>query len=70
MWSQAKECHSHRRKGVESVLEFLGQWLSTFLGLGCFNRVPCVVLTPNQKVILLLLQRCNFATVMTRNVNI
>lgn len=70
MWPQAKECHSHWRKGAESVLEFLDQWLSTFLVLGCLNAVIHAVLTPHQKIILLLLHRCNFVTVMNRNVNI
>ena len=35
-----------------------------------FNTVPHVVVTPNYKIILLLLHNCNFATVMNHYVNI
>jgi hypothetical protein len=43
----------------------LDQWFSTFLTLTPFNAVPHVVVTPNHKVILLLLHNCIFATVMS-----
>ena len=48
----------------------LQQWLSTFPMLQPFNTVPCVVLTPNHKSIVLLSHNCNFATVANRHVNI
>ena len=35
-----------------------------------FNTVPPAVVTPNHKLILLLLHNCNFATVMDHNINI
>jgi hypothetical protein len=35
-----------------------------------FNTVPHVVVTPNHKVIMLLLHNCNFATIMNHHVNI
>ena len=46
------------------------QWLTSFLILISFNAVPRVVVTPNHKIISLLLQNCNFPTVMNCNVNI
>ena len=42
----------------------LDQWFSTF------NTVPYVVVTPNHKIILLLLYNCNFATVLNYNVDV
>ena len=41
-----------------------------FLMLWLFNRAPHVVVTPNHKIISLLLHNCSFATVMNHNVNI
>jgi hypothetical protein len=46
------------------------QWFSTFLMLGPFNTAPHVVVNPNHKIILLLLQNRNFATVMNHDVNV
>ena len=46
------------------------QWFSTFLILRPFNTVPHLVVTPNHKIILLLIHNCNFATVMNYSVNI
>ena len=48
----------------------LVQWFSTFLMLRPFNAAPHVVVTPNHKIIALMLHNCNFATVMNHNVNI
>ena len=51
----------------------LEQWFLTFLVLQAFNIVPHVVVNPPPptiKLFLLLLQNCNFATVMNHNVNI
>jgi hypothetical protein len=42
----------------------LKQWFSTFLMLQVFNADPHVVVTPNLKIIVLLLPNCNFATIM------
>lgn len=50
--------------------EPLEQRSSTFLTLRPFNTVPHVVMTPNHKIISLLLHSTNFATVMNCNVNI
>ena len=44
------------------------QWFSTFLKLQPFNTVPYVVMTPNHRIIPLLLHICNYATVMDHNV--
>lgn len=49
---------------MEQVLE---QWFSTFLRLHLFITVPHVVVTPNQKIILLLYYNCNFATAKNHN---
>jgi hypothetical protein len=46
------------------------QGFPTFLMLGPFNTAPHVAVTPNHKIILLLLHNCNFATVMNCDVNI
>ena len=50
--------------------KFLNQWFSTFLLLQLFNTVPHVVVTLNHKIVSLPLHSCNFATVMSCNVNI
>jgi hypothetical protein len=47
----------------------LGQCVSTSLMLWSFHTVPHV-LTPNHKIIFLLLHNSHFATVMNHNVNI
>jgi hypothetical protein len=52
------------------IKEMLGPCFSTFLMLHPFNAVPQVVVTPNHKVIQLLLHSCNFTNVMNCNVNI
>ena len=54
-------------KDPQNLME---QRLSTFPMLQPFNTVPCVVLTPNHKSIVLLSHNCNFATVANRHVNI
>lgn len=47
----------------------LSQWVSPFVMLLPFNApVPPVVVTPNHKIISLLLINCNFATFVNRNV--
>lgn len=43
----------------------LGQWFSPFLVLQPFKTVSHVVVTPRHKIILLPLNNCNVATVMT-----
>ena len=48
----------------------LEQWSPTFPMLWPFNTIPHVVVTPNNKIILLLLYNCNFASIMNCNVNI
>lgn len=57
------------QKGQWETEKSLELWFSAFLMLWPFNTVPQVVLTPNHKVISLLLHNCNFATVVNRNVN-
>ena len=47
----------------------LTQCFSTFLMLPPLNTVPHVVVTPNHKIISLLLRDYNFANVMNHNVN-
>jgi hypothetical protein len=44
------------------------QWLSPFLMLRPFNAAPHV-LTPTIKLFSMLLQNCNFSTVMSHNIN-
>lgn len=46
------------------------QWFSTFLRLPFFKTVPHDVVILNHNVISLPFHNCNFATVMSRNVNI
>ena len=46
------------------------QWFALFLMLRPFYIVPLAVLTPNHKIIFLLLHNYNFAIVMNQNVNI
>jgi len=59
-------CRSHRWVSRWLLLE---QWVSTFLMLPPFHTAPCVVVTPTIKLFLLLLHKCNFATVLNYNVN-
>lgn len=47
----------------------LGPWFSTFLVLQFFSTVPHVVDLPTIILFLVLPHSCNFATVMSRNVN-
>jgi hypothetical protein len=53
----------------EARLQLLHQWFSNSLMLQLCNTVRRVIVTPNQKTILLLLHNCKFATVMNCNVN-
>lgn len=46
------------------------QWLSTFLKLRLFNTISHSVVTPNHKIILLLLHNYKFVTVMNHSGNI
>lgn len=48
----------------------LGQWVSTFLILWPFNTVPQLVWSPTIKLLCLLLQNCNLATIMNDDGNI
>ena len=57
------------RSGNWVLQQHLIWWFSAFQMLRPFNIVPQGVATPNHKIILLLLYKCNFATVMNRNVN-
>ena len=57
------------RSGNWVLQQHLIWWFSAFQMLRPFNTVPQGVATPNHKIILLLLYKCNFATVMNRNVN-
>ena len=50
-----------------SGLEIRSGWFSTFLMLWPFNIVPPVAVTPNHKIILLRLHKCDFATIMNHN---
>jgi hypothetical protein len=45
-------------------------WLSTFLMLQPFNKVPQIMETPSHKIISLSLHSYNFATVRNHNENI
>jgi hypothetical protein len=52
-------------------MENLEQWFSTFLMLQPFNTAPHGVVTPPTiRLFLLRLRSCNFATVVSHNVNI
>ena len=48
----------------------LQQWFSAFLMLQHFNKVSHVVMTSNDKILLLLLHTCKFATFVSHNVNL
>ena len=45
-------------------------WFSTFLMRRPFSTVSHVVLTPNRKIISLLLHNCNFGTIVNHNHNL
>lgn len=62
---QRSDKHPHEGSG-----DPLGQQFSILLMLWAFNMVPCVVVTPNHKIMSLLLHTCKFATVINHNVNI
>lgn len=47
----------------------LAQWFSTFPVLSPFHTFTHAVMTPNYKIILLLLNNCNFIIVKNHNVN-
>jgi hypothetical protein len=49
---------------------YLEQWFLTFLMLWPFNTIPHDVVTPNHKIILLLLHYCNFTIIMNLIINI
>lgn len=53
-----------------SDLVRVSKWFSIFLILSPFNTVPHGVVTPDHKIISLLLYNCKFATVMNHNINI
>ena len=55
-----------RRGGYGDPMFHLRPWFSDFLMLQPFNTVPQIMVTPNCKIILLLLHNCNFANVMKR----
>lgn len=62
---------THRIR-IPHLVGFIVQWFSTSLMLGLLIQlVPCVLVTPGTtKLLLLLLQNCNFAIVMNCDVNI
>lgn len=67
--------NSQTHKALRKLLLFFcgsssRPWLSTFLMLRPFYTVPCAVLTPKQKIILLLLPNCSFGPVRNCNANI
>ena len=47
----------------------IAQWFSTFLVLRLLTTLLHVVVTPNHKIISLLLRNCDFATVMNHNMS-
>ena len=56
---------SRAGRGLSSALRYsegLDQWFSPFLTLRPFNILSQVVVTPNHKIISLLLHNCNFAS--------
>lgn len=57
-------------KNQRGILYIVAQWSSPFLKLLPFNTLSHVVLTPDHKMISLLLQDYSFATVMKCNVNV
>jgi hypothetical protein len=57
-------------ESYKMVLFHLEHWFLNFLILQSFNEVPHVLVTPGHKIILLLLQNCNYAIVMNHDVTI
>ena len=58
------------REGLHSGMDILDHWLSTLPVQSYLNTVAHAVVTPNHKIISLLLHSCNFAAVMNQNVDI
>ena len=61
--------HPHMKDFIVSLSLTLKQWFSAFPMLRPFNTVPHVVVTPNHKIIFIVISYCIFATVLNHSAN-